>query len=633
MKRHLLSLAIAFLFSAAALTQAESVSLDRYMTQGCEPVWQSAARTPAVSPMEGQLWWANYDLDASTRYVTGTSIAEHYEAAVFIPQGLLTEGSTTVDGFSFYALADSVKNVSVWVCPFLPASPNDWTESVSLADSVMEKGKFNDVAFTNHHEIPKDGLYVGVSFDVTSLNGDHANTPLAYTSTDSNRENSFFYKTASKLKWTAVNGNAYVKVLLGSSHFKKNAVAVNKFATGYVLKGESVGVPVFLRNMGTADVENISYTITTDGVTSDEITKAVSIKGFQTSGSTTIDFPADTETKSYQKTLTITKVNGEGNESPDSKTEGQIITMAKTYQATPVVETFIGTGFSSSPGGIVGMEKTEEKYGDQAVLINVHCKDMSHYDPMAIEDYEPMIYNVQSIPTAFLNREYSVTPSSHVLPSSVATALKRTVPAKIGLEAEWNADVASATSIKLTSSAEFCYDDEKANYGVAYVILADSLKGTGTDWEQSNGYSGESGSDDMKFWLEAPASVAGIVYNHVPIAAKDIFSGAGICEAKGVKAGEPLTNTATINLSDNKLVQDKTMLKAVVLLIDRSNNQIVNAAKTMIATTEQGIDDLNTDSNDAISGCYDIAGHKVSMVHKGISIVKMANGKTMKIVK
>jgi hypothetical protein len=593
MKKQLLSLAFA-ISCCATVAQAESFSHDESSTLNYKFINPSAARTPVVNAGEGQVWWANYDLDASTMYITGTDIAERYDAAVFIPKGLLSNGNMTVDGFSFYPLTDCVKNVKVWVCPFLPASPNDWVETVELADTAIKKDKFNDVAFTNHHLIPQDGLYVGVTFEVTSLNDADAKKPLAFTKSDANRENSFFYKTASKLKWTDIEGNAYVKVLFGGD-LNKNAVDVKPFPTSYVAKGESVSVPVTLRNMGTADVESISYTITTDGVTSEEITKAVTIKGFQTKESTEIDFAGDTEPKAYNKTLTITKVNGQPNESANNKAVGQIITVTNTYQATPVVEVFVGTGFSSSPSALAGMAKTQEKYGDQVVLIAVHCKDMNHDDPMAIDDYLPLIYNAQTIPTSFLDREYIVYPSPSFLPSTVASALKRTVPAKISLQAEWNDDVETATDIKLSSFSEFSYNDEKANYGVAYVILADGLKGTGSEWEQKNGYSGESGSEDMKFWREAPSSVAGIEYDHVAIAAKDIFSGADICEKEGVKVGEQIANTSTISIAGNQLVQDKSKLSAVALLIDRSNNQIVNAAKVNIKTAKDAIGDVNGD--------------------------------------
>ena len=574
MKRHLLTLAIAISFSTAAIAQAKS-----------------------IIPGEGQLWWANYDLDAGVRYITGTETApERYDAAVFIPYGLLTEGDMTIDGFSFYPVTDAMKNVKVWVCPTLPASSDEWLETVSVDDSAIKKGEFNDVAFTGHHHISKEGIYVGVSFDVTSLNVDNAGNPLSYTTTDNNRENSFFYKTTTKQKWTSIDGNAYVRVLFGGGNFKKNAVAVSSFSTGYAKKGESVSVPLSLRNMGTANVENISYTITTDGVTSNEVTKAVSIKGFQVAGSTSIDFPADTEAKVYDKVLTITKVNGQKNESADNKATGQVITMTENYKAVPVVEMFVGTGYRYSPMGLVGMEKTQEKYGDQVMLIAVH-----YDDPMTTEDYDDVAYNARTIPTSFLNRQYIVYPSASDLIGNVAEALTRAVPGKLSLQAAWDGEVATSTSIKLNATAEFCYEDTKANYGVAYVILADGLTGTGSDWAQMNGYSGDKGSADMQFWYDSPQVVSGISYDHVAIAAKDIFSGTDFSVKTGVKAGEEMVNTSTISLANNKLVQDKSKLTAVALLIDRSNNQIVNAAKATIKAAQETDGDVNGD------GAVDVA--------------------------
>ena len=48
-------------------------------------------------------------------------------------------------------------------------------------------------------------------------------------------------------------------------------------------------------------------------------------------------------------------------------------------------------------------------------------------------------------------------------------------------------------------------------------------------------------------------------------------------------------------------MQDKSKLTAVALLIDRSNNQIVNAAKTVIKTGQEKDGDVNCD------GAVDVA--------------------------
>ena len=105
----------------------------------------------------------------------------------------------------------------------------------------------------------------------------------------------------------------------------------------------------------------------------------------------------------------------------------------------------------------------------------------------------------------------------------------------------------------------------------------------------------------MQFWYDSPQVVSGISYDHVAIAAKDIFSGTDFSVKTGVKAGEEMVNTSTISLANNKLMQDKSKLTAVALLIDRSNNQIVNAAKTTIKTGQEKDGDVNGD------GAVDVA--------------------------
>lgn len=624
MNKHLLSLAFAITFNAAAMAQTDFTQRSVSSNLSIDPISTQMARTPAIQAGEGQVWWANYDQSATVRYIMGTDMAEHYDAAVFIPSGLLTQDEMTVDGFSFFPLTDSIDNVKVWVCPFLPANNGDRVETVSVDRSTIEKNVFNDVVFKKQHVVPVNGLYVGISFDVVSVDDPYSRRPLSLTNTDANRPNSFFYKTTSKRQWTNIEGNAYVKVLFGGGNFIKNAVTPKDFATNYVVKGESVSMPMILRNMGVNDVSSISYTITTDGVTSEEYTKGIDIKGYQQAVETTIDFPADDEAKAYQKTLTITKVNGQKNETSANKAEGQLITVMQKFQPRPVVELFIGTGYDYSPYGMVGLEKTQEKYGDEAVLIAVHCDDV-----MAIKDYIDIVDNATSVPSSFLNRQYAIYPSPFNLQRYVGLALDRTVPAKIRLAAEWIDD----TTIKLDAATTFGYTDNKADYGIAYVLLADGLKGTGEAWEQKNGYSGMSAGEDLKFWSESSSSVADITYNHVAIAAKEIFSGETFNNTSKIEANQRFTTSTTMSISGNTLVQDKSKLTAVALLIDRSNNQIINASQTSIAAIGEGIESLTTQEDENVTARYDMAGRRVSSNNKGISIVKMANGKSRKIVR
>ena len=607
MAKHLLSLAAAIFFCNTLYAQSEGIEAG-----------------------EGQVWWANYELDSNTKFIDGTSIAEHYDAAVFIPQGLATEGSATIDGFSFFPITEAADNVTVWVAPTLTDNSGQWLETVTVPTERLKKNKFCDVAFTKQHAIPAGGLYVGVSFDITDFSDSGALTPLCFTSTEANRKNSFFYKTTSKRAWSAIDGNAYVKILFGGGQFAKNAVSVKDFATSYVVKDQSVSIPMELRNMGTNNVETITYTITTGGVASAETTKAVSIKGFQNSLTTTIDFPADEVTKVSEKVLTITKVNGQPNECENRVSRGKLVTLQEHYQAVPVVEAFMGTGYSTSPVAIVGLEKMKETFGDQVVLIAVHYDDV-----MAIEGYQPLRYSVSGISTSFLNRQYEVYPSPYFLKKDIARELNRTVPAKISLTAMWDGYMENATEIVLKSETTFSYDDDNADYGVAYVILADGLKGSGSQWEQSNTFSGKSGyGEDMNYWYSAPEKVGGMTYDNVPIAAKEIVGGMKLLDGTSIKAGQTVSHRMNMRMVGNKLVQDKRKLTAVALLIDRSNNQIVNADKVRLDGEDTGIENSIIDEADnTVNARYDLSGRMIEKVQKGLNIIRMNNGKSLKVIR
>lgn len=625
MKKHLLSLAFAIPFSSAVMAQSEIISSVGSSPLKCEMM----ARTPAVTAGEGQVWWSNYDLDATVRYIDGTEVAEHYDLAVFIPTGLVTKGDATIDGFSFFPQTSEMDNVTVWVSKSLPGGDVDKLETVAVDKEAIELNKFNDVAFVNHHALPVvGGLYVGMSFDIKKLSDTYARRPFSYTNTGENRKNSFYYRTTSLKSWTAVDGNAYVKVLLGGGHFSKYAVKVNDFATNYVVKGGSVSVPVTVRSMGTDTVESISYVITTDGVPTEETTKAVKINGFQNSKTVSLNFAADELTRTYQKQLTITKVNGMPNDCADNTAKGTLITVSEKFDSKPVVEVFTSTKGIYCPNAIVSIEKAKEQLGDKAVILAVHYNDV-----MQIDDYKDILYNVTSIPSSFINREYEVYPSPTYFVKTIEGQLDRIVPAKIDLKAEWTGNEVSPVNIALSSTTTFCYDDYKANYGIAYVLVADGLEGTGSDWEQANGFSGDSGTDALKFWYDAPAKVSGMVYDNVPVAAWDIFSGAKNSVPSSVKNGQAIAHNQTVNIKNNKLIQDKDKLTAVALLIDRSNNQIVNAAQTAITKAGQGIDNNISDDDNTVVARYDLAGRKAAASQRGLSIVKLANGKSLKIVR
>ena len=49
----------------------------------------------------------------------------------------------------------------------------------------------------------------------------------------------------------------------------------------------------------------------------------------------------------------------------------------------------------------------------------------------------------------------------------------------------------------MTTNVLFPFSNDKANYALEYLLVADGLSGEGSNWQQSNYYSGQNYGSDM----------------------------------------------------------------------------------------------------------------------------------------
>ncbi len=101
----------------------------------------------------------------------------------------------------------------------------------------------------------------------------------------------------------------------------------------------------------------------------------------------------------------------------------------------------------------------------------------------------------------------------------------------------------------------------------------------------------------MAVYYAKPSQITDMVYNHVAVDAWGLDYGVDGTIQTPIAAGVAQDFTYTADISSNTIIQDKEKLTAVALLIDRSTNQIVNAAKVkvdgVVGDAEPG--DLNED--------------------------------------
>lgn len=562
-----------------------------------------------------QVWFSNAD-NGEGWYAFGTEKIEKYSAAVFIPQDLMGTENLKIGGVSINMGTPNFKNLKVWISTSLPnVGMSGDVMTMNVSNSLITADQYSNVSFGQFYDVPEGGVYVGYTFDVTSLSN-YGNMPISYAMATQQREGSFFVNTTSMGEWLTDSEVKLMMNVLVECDAKDNSVKADDFGTAYTVLGTQGEVPVKLTNTGGNAVNSIAYTVTTEGKVSEERTASTYLPNMMSTSVCNLVLDADETTTPHAKTITITKVNGEPNNAADPTADGTLITVTHKPTYRPVIEEFTGTWCGWCPYGIAGMKSAHKKYGDKVVLIAAHASDI-----MAIDDYSPILSLVSSYPSAFFNREVSFYPNSSNMSILIDQSFHRTTVADIDTKAYWDSE--DQKGINLYTTTTFVYDSNEANYGIAYVLLANGLTGTTASWAQSNNLSGQSGSDtEMLEWYTSGTKVTGLKYDHVAIGAWGIKEGLAESLAPQTTAGKEQKFTYTLSIEGNSLVQDKSQLSVVTLLIDNATGIIMNATQTKIEAPEANIINSITSSPNQPVKYYNLQGQEVGDDYRGIVVTK-----------
>lgn len=578
--------------------------------------------------VNSQMWWG-YFSEAEVANLPfeeghlGYSQACTIDAAIRVTANHAIVGGSTIKAIRLW-LGNDISTINsdmtVWISKTRPSNINNATykQTVALADL---KGGENLVELTTPFEVKNQNLYIGYTFSINAKSYPVMGGGMDVT-------NGFFYRVNSGT-WNDFNGQGYgnlaLQLLLLGGNYPNNKVTPYDFGQLVVLTGSGVAPQVTFRNGGKDPVTSISYTLAaTNCETTVEQTVDVNSVAYNGTFELPITLVTGNQSMKYENTLTVTKVNGVENMADKTTAKGSVIVIDQEPPVLPVVEEFTGTWCGYCPYGIVGMQKAHEAYGDQVVLIAAHSDDV-----MQISGYQSILSGVGSFPSAYMNREYGFYPSTYYIFEEISYALNRTTQGTIELKASWSDE--TMTKILFDTKTKFVYDDNDGKYGIAFVLVEDGMRGKSDDWKQRNYLSGYTGDDEMSFWYDSDEYVS-VEFNHVAVLAWGIKNGVTNSVGTEIKSGVVQDFSYTGNISSNTLIQDKSRLKAIALLIDKVSGAIVNAAQTEIADYTVGIKNMNVDGQQVV-GSYSIGGQVLSAPQKGLNIVRMADGRTVKVVK
>ena len=430
--------------------------------------------------------------------------------------------------------------------------------------------------------------------------------------------------------------------------------------------------PFYVINNSAKDITEITYTISIDGQEGEEKTlKLNSPIAPLSTGSLPLTTAFDTEGVHNIEFL-LSKVNGNENLNEEKSADCSVIALEKGADRVSVVEEQTGTWCGWCPRGHVALDLLNKELGDKVVTLAGHFSDGPEaVDPMniylldanatqaqALADYGYVTMNLSSMlgggtfPGAMFDRTVWTDPymglntklGKNGTYEYGATELVKKIQEVIPSEADFSMTASWAddknTDIKVDLTTTFNYDRfGEFPYGVAFVLSENGMTGDGLTWKQYNYYSklaGVKGAEnynnpDMAAWFKGSSYVK-TTYNNVVVQAWNPIGNTAIVDKKvtDIVKGEAIPFSATLNVNSD-LIQNYNNLTLSALLVNLNSGSVVNAAKVVLGNCAAGIEDVNTEVNNNVVSRYNVNGMRINGAQKGLNIVKLANGKVVKM--
>ena len=419
--------------------------------------------------------------------------------------------------------------------------------------------------------------------------------------------------------------------------------AVNVKADGYTLipsTGQKVYVPItaksakgklLITNYGSTAIRNFDYTLSFNG-------KELMSKNYvltnplnRMEGTTIeIDVPPHTQVSETDLLFTITKVNGELNSANFNYATLPRVTVTKVPHRKVVVEEYTGMWCGYCPRGIALMENLAHKYGDDFIGIAIHTGGRA--DPLTCTDYAWKALDYRSRPSLDMNRNLLL--GYFKAQTEFEEEHSKGADMDVEVSAVWDKE---KNNITVTPRVTFCVNRDEAPYGFAYVLTEDGM--SNPNWVQYNNFSGSTAdrgvTKEFDYFIDAPRGIRNLENNFVAIAAEGVKAPLTGYIKTPIKADEPQSHTYIFkNISNKKIIQDKSKLKVCVLLINKTTGRIENAAKCTISEPNTtAISSLSQGEGQVVETArYTLDGRRITTPQKGVNIVKYSDGRVSKEV-
>lgn len=433
--------------------------------------------------------------------------------------------------------------------------------------------------------------------------------------------------------------NLSVQAIVEGDFSAENAAEALDYSSIIMRPGESKEGTIAIHNTGLTPITSLAYTVNVDGQAGEEKTVEIADEVcFNEYATVDLTFNASSKEGTERRAVVITKVNDADNElaAVESAGYGLVTTTSRSVKKRVAVEELTGTGCPWCTRGIVGMELMRKTFPDDIVNIAVHQYNNS--DAMFIEDYANI--GLSSAPSCTIDRQLTVDPyygssqsTAFGIKNDLEAALQQQAMAGLEVKGEW----ADENTVKATATIESLINGE--NYDIEYVLVADSLSGTGSAWTQGNNYATRNDGGDLAIFCRGgkygKTSVTGLKFNDVAIASS---------YSEGENQAEPIIaapDDATVESSFSLSLPSKLKsaitsenVWVVALLVNQWNGFVENAAKFKMPKYVDPSGIMSTESNAAttVAERYSLDGRQLPAAQKGLNIVRMSDGSVRKVL-
>lgn len=519
--------------------------------------------------------------------------------------------------------------------------------------------------------IPADGALVGYSYD-----GKSSDKSIVLAGISSEAAGCFFqYDYEGERNFESLSSivgmSSSIQIGLDVSDCEANDATVSANPELTTLVKTKQQYPFYITNNSAKPITQLTYSISVDGVNGAEKSLDLSspIEPMETAS---IPYTTAFEDDGVHTVeLNISKVNGNTNINKHSSAEYSIIALEKSADRVSVVEEQTGTWCGWCPRGHVALDLLNKQLGDKVVTLAGHfANGESQVDPMnilgdnitsqaeAFADYGGVAMILSSLlgggglPGAMFDRVVAADPyvganttkgkngTYEYGATDLVNLLKEENPseADFSMTASWADD--KNTDIKVDLTTTFNYNRFGSfPYGVAFVLSENGMTGKGATWKQLNYYSKLAGvngasdfnNPDMAAWFKAGSYVS-TTYDNVVVQAWNPLGNAAIVDKSktDIDKGEVIPFSTTLKVNSD-LIQNYNNLTLSALLVNLNSLAVVNAAKVVLGNCAAGIEDVNSEANNNVVSRYNVNGMRINGAQKGLNIVKLANGKVVKM--